>query len=89
MTDQSPRSETPPARRRGGIPPLVWIVVALLVGWLVVAMVQRGGTEHTPGGGTHPMQAEGASVMPAAPASGDAPATPARVVNGAAQPKAQ
>jgi hypothetical protein len=77
MTDQRETAE--PKKARGGIPPLVWILVALLVGWFVVMMVQRSGR---PQGTDHPAQAEGASVMPAAPASGDAPATPAGVVNG-------
>lgn len=85
MTD--PRTESPGgAAKTRRIPPLVWIVVALLAGWLVVMLVQRNGAHETPSGGTTPVQAEGASVMPAAPATGDAPATPAGAVNGPNQP---
>ncbi|HEY8572591.1 hypothetical protein [Phenylobacterium sp.] len=83
MTDQR-NATTPKTGRR--IPPLVWIVLALLVGWFVIMMVQRNGQDVTPQGGTHPTQAEGPSIMPAAPANGDAPATPAGVVNGPNQP---
>ena len=80
MTD--PASPQKSSRR---IPPLVWIVLALLIGWLVVAMIQRGGTDRTPGGGTHPMAEQGPSVMPPAPASGTTPATPGSVADGPTQ----
>ena len=86
MTDRSPDAAPRKASRR--IPPLVWIVLALLVGWLVVAVMQRQGADRTPQGGSTPAQAEGASTMPAAPATGDAPATPAGTVN-APQPPPQ
>lgn len=95
MSDQHPShpSTEPDSYDRGeprkatrNIPPLVWIVVAALVAWFVIAMVQRGGTDHTPHGGSTPRQAEGPSVMPAAPAQGSAPATPAGVANGAQEP---
>src|SRR5206468_1487578 len=91
MTDQktsqptSPRDSAPAGRSRN-IPPLVWIVVALLVLWAVVAAVQRGGFNRTPHGGTAPSQAEGTSYMPAAPGRDGAPATPAGQVNGPQQP---
>jgi hypothetical protein len=71
------------------IPPLVWVVLALLVGWLVVAMMQRGGSDRTPQGGSTPSQAEGTSYMPPAAATGDAPATPGGTVNGPQQPAPQ
>ena len=86
-TSQSDRAE--PRKRTRNIPPLVWIVLALLVAWFVVAMVQRQGADRTPQGGSTPSQAEGTSIMPATPPSGDAPGTPAGVVNGPAQPPAQ
>jgi flagellar basal body-associated protein FliL len=86
MTDRNPDTARKTARR---IPPLVWIVLALLVAWLVVAMMQRKGADHTPQGGSTPAQAEGTSTMPAAPASGDAPATPAGTINGPTQPAPQ
>jgi hypothetical protein len=78
------------APKRGrGIPPLVWIVLALLVAWLVIALMQRQGSDRTPQGGSHPAQAEGTSVMPATPPSGTTPGTPAGVINGPNQPPAQ
>jgi hypothetical protein len=95
MSDQRPSHPTgepdsydrgEPRRSTRNIPPLVWIVVALLIAWFVVAMVQRRGVDHTPQGGSMPRAAEGASVMPAAPANGSAPATPAGTVNGAQEP---
>ncbi|MDB5466169.1 MAG: hypothetical protein JWQ46_931 [Phenylobacterium sp.] len=75
-----------PRKATRNIPPLVWIVLALLVAWFAVAMIQRGGTDRTPQGGSMPRQAEGTSVMPAAPANGSAPATPAGAVNGPQEP---
>ena len=87
MTNHS--SDAAPKKASRRIPPLVWIVLALLVGWLVVAMMQRQGSDRTPQGGSTPAAAEGTSVMPAAPAQGDAPATPAGTVNGPQQPPAQ
>ena len=91
MSDERP---APPAAddrsqsRRGArpIPPLVWIVIFLLLAWFAWAWVQRGGHDTTPMGGTAPSQAEGTSYMPAAPANGGAPATPAGQVNGPQQP---
>lgn len=62
------------------IPPLVWIVVALLLAWLVAALLQRGGTHVTPQGGTMPQGNERTAIMPAAPAGPGAPATPGGVV---------
>ena len=75
-----PPTEPAPAERRARrIPPLVWIVVGLLVAWLIVAMLQRGGTHVTPQGGTMPQAQEGTSYMPPAPATPTAPATPGGV----------
>lgn len=88
MSDQRTTHGAPERKPGRKIPPLVWIVVAMFVGWFVVAMLQRGGTHTTPQGGTHPMQAEGTSVMPAAPATPTAPGTPAGVANGPNQPAA-
>jgi hypothetical protein len=75
-------------RRATRIPPLVWIILALLIGWFVVAMMQRGGSDRTPQGGEVPRQAEGPAIMPPAPPSGSAPATPGGVVNGPDEPPA-
>jgi cytoskeletal protein RodZ len=48
MTDSpspNPGSAPRPSRR---IPPLVWIILAILVGWGVVLLVQNNGTTRTP-----------------------------------------
>ena len=82
-------TETQPARKGRNIPPLVWIVIALLLVWFIVATLQRYGTHVTPQGGTVPQASEGPSTMPAAPAGPGAPATPAGTVNGPNQPPAQ
>ncbi len=79
----------PPRKRSRSIPPLVWIVLALLLAWLVIALMQRQGADRTPQGGSTPAQAEGASIMPATPPSGTTPGTPAGVINGPNQPPAQ
>jgi hypothetical protein len=92
MTDDRRPTATTADRedaRRGEarrIPPLVWIVIFLLVAALGWAWIQRGGHDTTPQGGTAPSQAEGTAYMPAAPANGSAPATPAGQVNGPQQP---
>jgi hypothetical protein len=80
------RHDPSPERPSRRIPPLVWIILALLIVWLGVAVVQRGGFNRTPSGGTAPSEAEGPSYMPAAPAQGSAPATPAGTINGPNQP---
>jgi hypothetical protein len=74
-------STQPPAERpTRNIPPLAWIVLVLLVLAIGVSFVYRRGEHVTPSGGTMPQAPEKAAVMPAAPATGDAPATPGSVV---------
>jgi hypothetical protein len=91
MADQNatrpvpPRDASPEGRNRR-IPPLVWIVLLLLIGWFVVAMLQFGGTDRSPHGGTVPRAAESTGYMPATPPQGSAPATPAGAVNGPLEP---
>ncbi|MDB5474948.1 MAG: hypothetical protein JWP49_459 [Phenylobacterium sp.] len=92
MTDDRRPSSATAERddaHRGGvrsIPPLVWIVIFLLVAALGWAWVERGGHDTTRQGGATPSQAEGTAYMPAAPANGSAPATPAGQLNGPQQP---
>jgi hypothetical protein len=86
MADQRAAQTEADRKAARKIPPLVWIVIAILVGWLVIALIQRGGTHTTPHGGTMPEAAEGPAIMPAAPARSGAPATPAGVINGPTQP---
>jgi hypothetical protein len=79
-----PRATQTTAERKAArrIPPLVWIIVAILLIWLIIALLQRGGTHTTPQGGTMPQQAEGTAVVPPSPAGGGAPATPGGTANG-------
>jgi len=84
-----PARDASPEGHNRRVPPLVWIILALLVGWFVFAAIQKGGTHRTPQGGTTPSAAERPSYMPAAPATGDAPATPAGSINGPNQPPPQ
>jgi hypothetical protein len=88
MTDQRPAADDRAEMRRPArrIPPLVWIVIFLLLAAFAWAWVQRGGEDVTPRGGTMPRQAEGTSIMPAAPANGAVPAQPAETVNGPQEP---
>jgi hypothetical protein len=69
------------------VPPLIWIVLAILVAWFAIAMWQRQGTHPTASGReTVTTTQEAPGYMPPAPASGSAPATPGGQVNGPAQP---
>jgi len=67
-------SASRPAKRK--IPPLVWIVAAIFVGWLAIFLVQRDGVVESPSGGTHPAAAEGEAINPATPATPETPGTP-------------
>jgi hypothetical protein len=77
MTQTHQTPSAPEKRRR--IPPLVWIVLAIFVGWLVVALLQRDHDNVTPQGDDVPASVQGPSVMPATPPTGSAPATPGNV----------
>lgn len=90
MTDERPTHPTdkPDSYERGeprkatrNIPPLVWVIAALLVLVVGIFMMQRGGTHVTPQGGTAPQAEQGESYMPPAAATGDAPATPGSTVD--------
>ncbi|MGE5566379.1 MAG: hypothetical protein ACM3YN_09545 [Parcubacteria group bacterium] len=71
MTDADRDRSVPPrdAPPRGGtakkIPPLVWIVLALLVGMAIWGAVQYGGSHRTPSGGSTPQAIQAPTVMPA------------------------
>ena len=74
------------SRGRRRIPPLVWIVLALLVAWFAIAMWQRQGTHPTASGReTVTGTTEAPGYMPPAPANGASPATPGGVANGSQQ----
>jgi hypothetical protein len=70
MTDADRDRSVPPrdAPPRGGhakkIPPLVWIVLALLVVMAIWGVVQYGGSHETPNGGSTPQATQGDAVMP-------------------------
>jgi hypothetical protein len=63
MTD--PRSDTKPARKAP--PPLAWIILAILVVIVVLAVVQRQGTHVTASGGTMPQANEAPGGPPSSP----------------------
>jgi hypothetical protein len=73
-TDRTPPPEN--RTRKRGVPPLVWVVAAIFVAWAAVFFIQRDDEMVSPQGGTHPTSAQGDAVMPAAPATSAAPATP-------------
>ena len=79
MTDFRPEPSSTEARRRR-IPPLVWIIVAMVVAWLVYAYAMRGGTHVTPQGGTMPQAKPETSYMPPVPATKEAPGTPGGMI---------
>jgi flagellar basal body-associated protein FliL len=90
MTDERPTQPTSqpdsydraePRKATRNIPPLIWIILAILVGAVVVFWMQRGGTHVTPQGGTMSQAEQGESYMPPAAATGDAPATPGGTVD--------
>ena len=70
MTDTDRDSSVPPrdAPPRGGkaksIPPLVWVIIALLFVMAVWGMYQHNGSRVTPGGGTMPQTDQGPTIMP-------------------------
>jgi len=70
MTDADRDRSVPPrdAPPRGGeakrIPPLVWIVIALLAVMAIWGAVQYGGSHKTPSGGSTPAAAPEQTVMP-------------------------
>jgi hypothetical protein len=79
-SDQPHDSHSKPHGAKRKIPPLVWIVAAVFVGWLAIFLVQREGQVESPSGGTHPVAAQTDAVSPATPATPDAPGTPANEV---------
>ena len=87
MTDRNPpaRDASPEGRNRR-IPPLVWIILAVVVAWLIGIAVWRQGVDRTPHGGTMPRASQPTSYMPATPPQGSAPATPAGTANGPQEP---
>jgi len=85
MTDERPTHPTnqpdsyersEPRKATRNIPPLVWVIVAILVVCLAIFWMQRDDTHVTPQGGTMPQAEQGATYMPPAAATGDAPSTP-------------
>lgn len=77
MTTDHPQDPSKPHPPKRKIPPLVWILVAIMVGWLVIFLVQREGVVESPSGGTHPVAEPREAISPATPATPEAPGTPA------------
>lgn len=72
MSQQPDSPDKPePQKMTHNVPPLAWVILALLVGVFLVVGVMRGGSNASRGD---------AGYMPPAPAEGDAPATPGGVV---------
>lgn len=72
---QAPHEPQPRAQSRSRkVPPLVYIIVALVAAWLIGTVVMRKGEHVTPSGGTMPQADEGTAYMPASPATDGAPA---------------
>lgn len=65
-----------PRKMSRNVPPLAWVLMAVLVAVFVVAGLMRGGSRETPSGEVMPQTRESSAYMPPAPATGDAPATP-------------
>lgn len=82
MTDA--QSEADRQRKRPA--PLVWVILGLVVLMVVLIVLGTGGHDRTPQGGTMPAPPQEDAVMPPAPASGDAPATPGSVRPSSDQP---
>ena len=67
--------------KKKGVPPLVWIILAIVAGWITFAFV-AGEKEPAPlGQDPLPQLETGKSYMPEAPARGDAPPVDGRYVN--------
>jgi hypothetical protein len=66
-----------PKRATRNVPPLVWVIAAILVLCAALAIMQYAGSDRTPQGGEVPRAEQPAAVMPAAPATPTAPGTPA------------
>ena len=63
-----PRDASPDTGRTHRVPPLIWIVVALLVAWFAVAVWQRQGTHPTASGReTVTSGAQSTGYLPPAP----------------------
>ncbi|MFC3079478.1 hypothetical protein ACFODL_15370 [Phenylobacterium terrae] len=75
-SDRPHDSPSKPHYPKRKIPPLVWIIVAIFVGWAVIFFVQREGAVETPSGGTHPTAEQAPAVAPATPVTPAAPGTP-------------
>jgi hypothetical protein len=81
-----PAHDAPP---RGGkakaVPPLIWIVLALLVVMALWGVLQYRGSHVTPGGGQTPQSEQGPTVMPAnnQPLPGNEPQNTMAPVNSA------
>ncbi|HEY9218100.1 MAG TPA: hypothetical protein VIO94_08625 [Phenylobacterium sp.] len=80
MTQQTTDTPTEARSAKKRIPPLVWVIAAIFVAWLAVSLMQRDHEVVSPQGGTHPASQQSDATMPAAPATTDAPGTPASKV---------
>lgn len=61
--------------KKKGVPPLVWIILLILVGWIAFTFLARGDESGPDDNGQMLQPRPDTTYMPAAPAQGDAPAT--------------
>ncbi|MDO8901019.1 MAG: hypothetical protein Q7V15_06670 [Phenylobacterium sp.] len=67
-------------KSKKGVPPLVWIVLALVAGWIAFTVLGSNNHRVTPSGETMPQPRAEETYMPAAPARDGAPPVEGRTV---------
>jgi hypothetical protein len=72
------RSET--KTKKKGVPPLVWIVLAIVAGWIAFTFLIRDDERTSPSGETMPQLESGETYMPEAPARDGAPPVEGRPI---------
>lgn len=75
MTDSAPdpRDASPDDGKVRKVPPLVWIILALLVVMVVIGVSQYGGSRVTPSGGSVPQPKAEEAYLPAPTIENPAP----------------
>ncbi len=67
-------------KKKKGVPPLVWIILVIVVGWIAFTFIARGEGGGPDDNGDMLQPRPDTTYMPAAPAQGDAPATEGRAI---------
>jgi hypothetical protein len=66
--------------KKKGVPPLVWIILLIVVGWIAFTFLARGDGGGPDDNGDMLQPKSDTTYMPAAPARGEAPATEGRAI---------